>query len=139
MCANHGKIDLGFTSEKFPKGTHMCYIYNDDEERKSIMSKFIEAGLNGNEKVAYFAHSMDKSEMLNVLEEEGVSLSDENKDKFIVANAGQTYCPDGTFDPKKMAGNLINFYQGTMAEGYSGARVSGEMLWLLDGKPGNKK
>jgi len=44
-------VSLGFTTDLFPIGTHMCYIYNDDQERHKLISKFIESGLQGREKV----------------------------------------------------------------------------------------
>jgi hypothetical protein len=139
MCTECANIDLGFCNEKFPKGTHMCYIYNDDEERKSIISKFLCAGMNQNERVAYFAHSMDKDEVLDMIREEGVEVTKENSEKLVVAAAGETYCPDGRFEMNRMVKNLTDFYQETIAEGFSTARVSGEMQWVLDGKPGTEQ
>jgi hypothetical protein len=139
MCKECEKVDLGFTSEKFPQGTHMCYIYNDDEERKTIISKFLEAGLKGNERVAYFAHEMDKSEILDMMKNTGVNLADDESDKLLVANAEATYCPDGRFEMDRMVNNLTSFYQSTIADGFSTARVSGEMQWVLKGKPGTER
>jgi hypothetical protein len=138
MCTDCSKVDLGFSDEKFPQGTHMCYIYNDDNERKSIISKFLLAGMNNNERVAYFAHTMDKAEILGMMREEGLHVPEENTNNLVVADAGETYCPDGTFDMNRMVKNLTDFYQGTIAEGFTTARVSGEMLWVLDGKPGTE-
>lgn len=139
MCKTCEQVDLGFTSEKFPRGTHMCYIYDDDNERRAIISKFIESGLKENEKVAYFAHSMEKSDMIDLLKNEGIDLPDETAENLFVANSGDTYCPTGAFVMEDMVKNLTSFYQGTIAEGYPGARVSGEMEWVLEGKPGTER
>lgn len=38
-------VDMGFTEELFPEGTHMCMIYDDDEQRREVVSKFLAAGL----------------------------------------------------------------------------------------------
>lgn len=139
MCTYPSEIELGFTEKKFPHGTHMCYIYNDDEEREAIISKFIEAGLKANEKVAYFAHTMDRSEVLNFMRKKKISLTEENTQHLIVTKARETYCPSGEFVIETMVDNLINFYQMTRKEGYSGARVSGEMAWALEGLPGSER
>lgn len=139
MCSECAKVDLGFSDEKFPQGTHMCYIYNDDEERESLISKYLSAGLKNNERVAYFAHTMDKSEILEMMKGNGQDVQADESDNLIVAGAKETYCPDGTFDMDRMVRNLTDFYQGTIAEGYSTARVSGEMLWVLDGQPGTER
>lgn len=139
MCNECSKIDLGFSDEKFPQGTHMCYIYNDDEERKSVISKFLKAGLRDNERVAYFAHSMDKAELVDMINENGEALSDQESENLLVAPAKETYCPDGTFNMDNMVKNLTDFYQSTISDGFSTARVSGEMQWVLDRNPGTER
>ncbi len=139
MCKDCTNVEMGFTSDKFPRGTHMCYIYNDDEEREAIISKFLGAGLKENEKVVYFAHEKNKPEMLDMMGKEGVELSGEELDHFFVAKAMDTYCPTGKFELETMVDGLTGFYQGAIAEGYSGVRVSGEMQWALEHKPGTER
>ena len=39
-------ISLGFDAEPYPVGTHMCLIYNDEFERRWVMSKYIQSGLD---------------------------------------------------------------------------------------------
>ena len=60
MCKEHKNINLGFISEKFSEGKHMCFIYNSEEERKRVISRFLEEGVKGQEQVSYFAHDMSK-------------------------------------------------------------------------------
>lgn len=49
---------MGFTDERFPMGTHMCLIFDDEDERRKVISKFLAAGMYKREKVAYFADTM---------------------------------------------------------------------------------
>jgi hypothetical protein len=37
-------LPLPYTVERFPDGTHLCFIYNDDEERREEMARFVESG-----------------------------------------------------------------------------------------------
>jgi hypothetical protein len=30
-------VAMGFTEETFPQGTHMCLIYDDDNERRGLI------------------------------------------------------------------------------------------------------
>src|SRR5512133_3333321 len=136
MCEKHNLINLGFTDQQFPHGTHMCLIYSDDKEREEVMSRFIGAGLEGNERVAYFAHDSGREEILDHLHEKCPDVKDEN---LIITNARDTYCPNGEFVIDDMVKTLTAFYQGTIKEGYSGARVSGEMAWALEGLPGSDR
>jgi hypothetical protein len=41
---------MGFCDERFPVGTHMCLIYDDDHERRNLIAKYLDAGLHEGEK-----------------------------------------------------------------------------------------
>ncbi|MFO7912765.1 MAG: hypothetical protein R6V15_11440, partial [Desulfotignum sp.] len=60
---NDGTISLGFDNKAYPAGTHMCLIYNDETERRKIISKFLEGGLKTGEKVAYFVDEISPMDM----------------------------------------------------------------------------
>ncbi|MBN1829047.1 MAG: ATP-binding protein [Deltaproteobacteria bacterium] len=42
---------MGFTDETVPPGIHMCYIYNDDAQRRKLISRFLESGVLSGEAV----------------------------------------------------------------------------------------
>ena len=133
-------VSLGFTAERFPAGTHMCYLFNDDAERRTVVSKFIESGLQGHEKVGYFADMVSPEEMRADLSALGVDVpADGDGRGFSITRALDTYCPDGTFFPERMLGNLRSMYSSSIDEGYAGARASGEMSWALRGVPGSAR
>jgi hypothetical protein len=131
---------MGFTKQTFPAGTHMCLIYNDDAERKRLISKFIDSGLATGEKVSYFADLATPSEIRQWLANKGVDLpEDEQDDRFGVLVAEKTYCPTGEFVPESMLDTLRAYYKQAVDDGYTGARVSGEMSWALRGVPGSNR
>jgi hypothetical protein len=136
MCEQRKNIEFGFTSEEFPEGTHMCLIYSNEEERAYIVSKFLEAGMKGNEKVAYFAHEMNKEDIDTWLNSKGISVSETNLN---VANAKETYCPSGEFVPETMLETLRQFYTSSKENDFHASRVSGEMIWALDNITGSEK
>ena len=140
MCKNQITVNMGFTEEQFPAGTHMCLIYSKEEERKKIISKFLEGGISSDEKVAYFAVEMSPEQVKTWLREMGVEMPAEDKNgSFNVSSTADTYYPDGTFKPEAMLDNLKTFYKGAKTEGYSASRVSGEMSWALKGMPGSNR
>ncbi len=140
MCESHREVRMGFTEERFPEGTHMCLIYSDEAERRSTISKFLDAGLSAKEKVGYFADTMSPSDVQEWLGEMGVELrSNGNADQFHVSVAKETYCPDGTFVPDNMLETLRNYQKQLIDEGYRGGRVSGEMSWATRGIPGSER
>lgn len=140
MCKEHPKVNMGFTDEKFPAGTHMCLIYSDEEERKKIISKYLEGGNSAGEKVAYFADELSPEEIKKWLSEMGIKMPPEDKkDSFSVTSTADTYHPDGTFNPDEMLDNLKAFYTAAKDEGYPASRVTGEMSWALKGIPGSER
>src|ERR1035437_9350100 len=133
-------VSLGFTAEAFPAGTHMCYIYNDEQERRQVISKFIESGLQGQEKVGYFADMTPPDEVRALLSGLGIGLPPKTDERqFAITRALDTSCPDGLFVPERMLQNLRSMYKTSIEDGYAGARASGEMSWALKGVPGSDR
>ena len=63
---------MGFTDEKFPMGTHMCLIFDDEDERRKLIAKYLDAGLREGEKISYFADTMPAAEVRDWLAGMGV-------------------------------------------------------------------
>ena len=132
-------ILLGFTSTPFPEGTHICYIYADDDERRTVMSAFVESGLNEGERVLYFVDDMTPEALRFVLAEQGIVLPGAEDGHVSVAAADETYCPDHRFVPERTLDMLRSTYTGSIKTGYPGVRGTGEMSWALKGFPGSDR
>jgi hypothetical protein len=128
--AERRSISLGFTSERVLEGQHLCYLYNDDHERRRVMAKYFESGLLAGEKLLYLVDDITPQEMIDCLEELGVEARS-NAGRFRVAEAAGTYCPRGAFSAEDMLGLVRDFYDDAVAEGYTGCRSTGEMSWCL--------
>jgi hypothetical protein len=140
MCDEKKHIDMGFTKKRFPVSTHMCLIYNTEEERKYVISKYLRSGILGGEKVAYLSDNVTKSEVNSWLAEIGVDLQIQNAaTNFEILDAENVYCSDGYFSPDKMLESLKIFQREAAEKGYSCLRASGEMTWALKGIPGSEK
>ena len=140
MAETRRLASMGFTDEKFPAGTHMCLIYDNEDERRRIIGKYLAAGRKDHEKVSYFVDTMDSDDVVAWLRAMGVDVPrDGRSPEFLIASAAKTYCPGGKFVPSEMMGGLGALYQGALDENYSGVRVSGEMSWALRGIPGSDR
>lgn len=140
MCGQKRTVPMGFTEEQFPSGTHMCLIYNNEEERRQVIFQFLASGLASGERVGYFADMMNPGQVVELLEEIGVQRDVlDDLDKFTVSEAKDVYCPDGQFVPERMLQTLRNAYDSCMEEGFIGTRVSGEMSWALKELPGSDR
>lgn len=131
------KVSFGFTEKLFPAGTHMCYIYDDEMERRKIMAKFIESGLGSGEKVAYLAAPSDPKGIEDSLAILGVKLpATIRPGQMLLADAEKTYCPDRTFVPERTIETWRALYARSRAAHFSGMRGAGEMAWIHKGIPG---
>lgn len=133
------QVSLGFTPDLYPEGTHICYLYDDDEEHKRFMSAFVSSGIEARESVTYLADAAP--DMLErAIEGIGIATpSRELQDQFTVATAMETYCPSGRFVPQAMLDRLRDMYALNSAAGYAGARATGEMTWALHDIPGSDR
>jgi len=133
-------ISLGFDDEPWPAGTHMCMIFDDEAERRMVIAKFLQSGLDANEQVSYFVDTSSPEELRRSLGEDGMSLPDEGDGgQFRIVPADEAYCPGGTFDVDLLMGKRLARYQQILSDGYVGARVTGEMSWSRRGLPGSER
>ena len=142
MNTTQRQAAMGFTDERFPAGTHMCLIYDNEDERRKVIGKFLNAGLQEHEKTAYFADTMSPADVETWLQEMGVAVPNPNQGKapaFSITVAEKTYCPGGKFVPETMLNTLRGYHKAALDEGYAGGRVSGEMSWALRGIPGSER
>jgi hypothetical protein len=118
-------------SDPFPQGMHLCYIFNDDAERAMTMAQFLAKSLGSHHKVLHIVDTVAPEHYRAELESEGVARAALDKDIVTVDNE-TAYCPGGTFDPVALLDGAVSFCRhATQEEGYSGARVCGDMSWVL--------
>ena len=130
------QISLGFTPEQCPEGTHICYLYSDEDERKRFMAAFVSSGIKQGEAVVYLADAAP--EMLEMATAELCTEASPAPGQFTAATSVETYCPNGQFVPRTMLDTLHQMYTSGMAK-YSGVRGTGEMTWALRDIPGSER
>lgn len=136
MGSERRKVSLGVSDEIYDEGCHIVYLYNDNEEKKRTMARFLQRGLDDGEKVLYLVHDISPSEMRQELCALGVSAYD-SEQAFDMMEAHFKHCPNEVFAPNVMLGLVGAYYDGAVREGYSGARGAGEMSWAADGGRAN--
>jgi len=122
------EISLGFTDEHVHEGTHICYIYSDEQERREVMSKYLQSGLLAREKVLALVDDISQRDMI-----ERLRAADMPADALTVLESVHGYCPSGKFDADQTLNLIRDFYrQAVDTEGYAGARGTGQMGWSID-------
>jgi hypothetical protein len=124
---NSKKISLGFTSEQFEPGVHICQIFNDDDERHNAILNYVVSGLQSGEKIACFTEKETEQTLTDFFKEKGFSYNDiVNSGDFSLSKTGEVYFKDNKFDPERMLNLLKDFYAASEQK-HTGARVIGEM------------
>ena len=133
-------MDLGFTTEIIPECHHLCLIYDNEEQRRKIVSEYLAAGVRQGDLVRYFADTTSSAEIRAWLSEIGIELQKvEEAGHFGIVKAENAYCPSGQFVPREVVENAVSRYAAARKSGYHGSRVCGEMTWTLRGIAGSER
>lgn len=133
-------ICLGFTDERYPEGTHICYLYNDDEERRRILPQFAHHAMLDGDRLDYLADVSSAADFPRVMAEFG--LAHPRRDpagQVEIATTRDSYYPTGEFDPDATLALIRERYRKARSAGLRGARITGEMDWVLRGIPGAQR
>ena len=134
------EMDLGFTKERLPEGTHICLIFDKEEERQKIVSEYMAAGLKQGEQVRYLTDTTPPENVRSWLVEIGVELPEAKENgPFSIARAEDAYCWSGRFNPPEYIDAMLPRFNRSKAAGYHGMRSCGEMTWALKGMPGSDR
>jgi len=90
---------------------------------------FLESGLKNGEKTACFTSKLDDSTLAAHLEQHGLSMPLLTASKALTkSSTSEVYFQDGCFSPERMLGLLRQFYEDSVIQGFTAARVIGEMI-----------
>jgi len=136
MNGKKRETDMGFTQDVLPECHHICLIYDNEEQRRKIVSEYLAAGLKQGEFVGYFADMTPEEDLLAWLSETGVDFRKAEEDgAFGIIKAEAAYCPSGRFVPQEVLDRVVARYIMLKQTDYTGSRVTGEMTWALRGIP----
>ncbi|MDI3483811.1 MAG: two-component system, sensor histidine kinase PdtaS [Methanobacteriaceae archaeon] len=117
---------------------HICLIYEDEKEWESTIIPFLVEGFKRDEKCIYITDRHNSETIKELLIERGFD-PEKLKGQFRILSEDEAYTRGGTFDPDAMIKLLEEETEKALAEGYSALRATGEMTWILKGKPGSEK
>lgn len=140
MEDNKRKISLGFTNQQFEPGVHICQIFNEEDERHGALVDYVVSGLEAGESTACFSEKESEGCLSSYFEQKGIVYQEVvSKGEFALKKTAEVYFSDGCFEPGRMLELLKEFYQSSIAQKRSGARVIGEMLPIIQDTPGGER
>lgn len=140
MTTSQVLLPVGFASEDVPGCCHACWIYDDDSQRKRIVSRFLGAGLENGELVRYSSDGTTGREIRAWLQELGVAIPERNgRESLSIADETRAYSSDKPFSPYEMVDRTRQVAEAATAAGFTALRSTGEMSWVLRGMPGSER
>jgi len=97
-----------------------------------VLSEFYNTGIDKNEKMCYFYHTITKEDVMNSLENAGLTKIREYVacGQFHILHYKDVYTLNGAFDPEAMIARVMIMIKGALDEGYNALRVCGDMSWV---------
>ncbi|MCP9953666.1 MEDS domain-containing protein [Actinomadura madurae] len=143
-------------------GDHLALIFDDDEERRSIMAAYARDGVAAGHKVIYISDGVRAGDVLGWLlaehestgpaphaaapraaaphaapEGAPVDLAEAMEEgHFVVRTAEETFLASGRFDPSESLQLMATEIDLALVQGYSGVRIAGEARFSLRRWPG---
>ncbi len=137
---NRPTISLGFAEQQFEAGVHVCQIFGNDEERQESLFKFLLSGLQAGERASCFSEKVDQAVLTEFLSRYGISFDDvKDSGALTIAGTRDVYLRDNYFDPERMLKVLTEYYAESVRQGYTAARVIGEMAPEIQHVPGGSR
>ena len=119
---------------------HICFLFDSEEEHRSVVGEFLRLGMLRDEKVIYVRDARSESTILEYIEQSRPDLDATlSNGQVEISGFAQTYMYGSEFNPERMVRLVRNETEIALAQGWSGLRFTIEMTWLLTRRPGSHR
>jgi hypothetical protein len=131
-------LRLGMGSYTCNWGTHICGLYETENERDEIIFGFLSQGCTDGDMQLYCPVERTQSEFRREFIAHCPHCAGhlDDPDSFSLLSAKDLYYPSGTFDPHHMDRSLNAYYVTSQENGRRNIRATAEMVWALEAIPG---
>ncbi len=125
----------GTTLERY---FHVCGFFSNRHEQYEVLGPFYQEGLEAGEKVLTIIDPQTREDHGRALERSGVDFSRcQHAGQLEVLDWDEAYLEDGGFDQARMLAILDAVIAAGRQQGYPRCRITGQMDWALQGRPGS--
>ncbi len=127
-------VAMGIPGVEFAPGDHVCVFYPSLAERDEILIPYLRAGMAAGDKCVCVVDSDEPAAVLAAFspdvdrQQSGLGLE--------VLRSQDTYFSGGSFSSDAMLSFWDRTMSGALSEGFTFARIAGEMTWALRQLPG---
>jgi len=132
--------DCARTVTDLQPGSHLCCLYESEEELRAFAAPYLQEGVRRNEKVLYIADARSLLTILDYLHTEGIEPDPYLESGQLEFSAiDSSYLRDGVFEPSKATSFLEAATASALRDGCTALRVTIDMTWTLGGLPGAER
>jgi hypothetical protein len=119
------------------RSRHVCAFFHDKEEEYRVLLPFIKEGLEQGERAFHMLDPRHRAEYLRRLHQAGIDVAEaERKGQLEVRRWEDAQLRDGHFDQDRMLALLEEVLAGGKAQGFPLTRLTADMEWGLEDRPG---
>jgi hypothetical protein len=124
----------------FRQGDHACMLYLTPEEQLAAAVDYIRSGLARGERCSYVCCEHSPEELRVALGAAGTDVdAEEAREALQLMTKESGHLVGGVFEPDEMIATKEMALKDALAEGFTGLRAGGDMMWLLDEAPGSER
>ena len=112
------------------RSMHICSIFKNEQDQLSQAVPFVLSGLNTNQRCVYILDKNDKDDVMDAVVRTKDTRDRIESGQVIFLNKQETYLKNGKFEYKRMLSLISDAQKDALADGYSGAVITGEMTWF---------
>lgn len=116
------------------RSMHMCSFFRNEQDQLSQVAPFLASGLNTNQRCIYILDSTDRDAVIDAAVRTKEMRDKVNSGQVVFLKKQETYLKNGKFEYQRMLSLISNANKDALADGYSGAMVTGEMTWFNGGE-----
>ena len=131
MNTHTDHVHLRFADASIPEGSHICWIFDHQNEPTSLLPKFFKGGLDDNEMIWWFLGQIGAEAYETELKKLGVDVPSCKKAKQLrFSPMLDDVWDDGKLIPERVVDRWRGVHEQAIASGYSRVRGGGDMGWL---------
>jgi hypothetical protein len=125
---------------KVSRYLHVCGFFNSRDEQFEVLLPFFGEAITKREKLVNIVNPRLRDDHLRRLRTAGIDVDAcAGGGQLEVLDWNAVYLAGGRFDQQRMLTAVDDVFAAARAAGYTDMRVTGEMGWALEGRPGSEQ
>jgi len=122
------------------KGSHLCCIYESDDEHQTLLKSILAQGIERGDKVLYIVDSHFAKIVLEYLLKSGTNLKPfMEMGQLKIINSSEGYSQENNFNSNVITKLLQYETERALSEGFRSLQITSEMPWTLQGLLGTEQ